>query len=84
MAYFGTDVTFEIPFPLVFQTRTFNNRSEIMQAVGDLGNIILGCSNLGITVGKGRAYWEYIQIFQKDANGITNSFTLYIFARFVN
>ena len=83
-SYYGTKATFEILFPITFQTRTFSNRSELMQATGGLQNIVLGSNMSGILVAKGRVYWEYIDVFQEDVNKLTDPFTLYIFVRFVD
>lgn len=83
--YYGGSARYQIPYPLVFQTRTFSNSYDVITAVGGDVNILVASSKEKICVSRGSSSWDYVQIVAIDVDDVISSpFTLYIFARFVD
>ena len=84
-AYYGGIARYQIPYPLVFQTRTFSNSYDVITAAGGDVNILLASSDVRILVSKGLSAWDYVQIVAIDVDDtFTSPFDLYVFARFVD
>ena len=80
----GVFAEYTIAYPLTFKDRTFDNRNELLAAVGSWGNVLLSSDNPSVSPFKGISQWESCRIFSFDTDTITLPFTLYVYARFTD
>ena len=73
-----------ITYPLTFKDRTFNNRNELLAAVGSWGNVLLSSDNPSVSPFKGISQWESCRIFSFDTATTTLPFILYVYAGFAD
>ena len=80
----GVFANYTITYPLTFKDRTFNNRNELLAAVGSWENVLLSSDNPSVSPFRGISQWESCRIFSFDATTTTLPFTLYVYARFAD
>lgn len=80
----GVLADYTITYPLTFKDRTFNNRTELLAAVGSWGNVLLSSDDPSVFPSKGISQWESCRIFSIDMATTTLPFTLYVYAKFTD